>query len=172
MGKNSKKSLKKRWKSLPSVVRTCLVGMILFLVAGAGLQIYGFLFANISESDVKKATAEIVSIEKRLRNLNNDVAEELRQKGYDEEYIKYEYEIEYRYAVDGTGYSYKSKELLDRFSGKVGDKKELRYVIKNGKPIINPNSDFVYTFCGVVLVIIGVAAGAAAYVLGNKKKKS
>ena len=162
---------KNKWKSLPSVVRTCLIGMVLFLVAGIGLQVYGFLFANISESDIKTVNAVATNVRKVRSKVSDSTAQRLRKKGFDEADIGFEYEIEYTYNIDGKDYTYKTNADLDQFSGKEGETATLRYAMKNGEPIVNPNTNFVYLFCGVVLVIVGVAAGAAAYVLNPKNKK-
>ena len=161
----SKKKKKFRWKSLPSTCRTCIIAMIVLLVAGIGVIVYGNI-TGISASDVRKVEAEIVSIDLVDRDLSNSQAQNLLENGADENSVLYEYEIGYRYIIDGREYRHVGRKHYDKGSGlKVGDKETLRYAVVGGEIVIDPQTETSYGVLGVILVIAGVLAGAAAFIL-------
>ncbi|MBR4343179.1 MAG: DUF3592 domain-containing protein [Lachnospiraceae bacterium] len=163
---------KTKWKNLPSTFRTCIIGMILFLVIGCGLFLYGLLFNNISPDDIEMVQAEIISADKVSRNLSRSQEEVLRTKGVAEDSIKYEIKVEYRYLVDGKEYRYTGLEPYERADKlQVGGSEILRYAKVNGEPVINPESDSRYKVFGIIFVILGLLAGLAAFVLRPKKTK-
>ena len=168
----SKKGKKNKWKNLPSEFKTCIIGMIIFLTVGLGLVLYGMLFAGIRSGDLRTVSAEVTSIDKVSRNLDSETAESLRDDGEDVESVKYEFEVGYRYTVEGKEYSYTARKSFGEGSSmSVGDTEDLKYAMKNGKPVINPDTDFTYVFVGIILIVIGAIAGLAAYILRPKKNK-
>lgn len=167
----SKKGKKIKWKNLPSTFRTCIIGMIIFLVIGLGLVIYGFAFASVSSDDIKTVQAEIISVDKVSRNLSSSQEENLRKEGIAEDIIKYELKVGYRYSVDGKEYEYTGRERYDKADKiYVGGTGTLKYAMKNGSPVINPDSDSIYKVFGFIILGLGVLSGLAAFVLRPKRK--
>ena len=167
LGRDSKMSKKKnKWKSLPSACRTSIIGMIILTVVGIGLIIYGIVFGTGSD-DLNTVEGEIVSIEKVERDLSASQQEKLS----DEDSL-YEFEVAYRYTIDGSEYDYYT-ERVHYDKGKLlknGDKKVLKYTVKNGKTVINPETKTSYGVLGIVFIVAGLLAGAAAFVLRPKHK--
>ena len=162
MGKKRKKV---KWKNRPSTFKTCVIGMAILIVAGIGVLIYGSVF-GMSSDDVKTADAEIVSLELVDRDLSDSQIEQLEEKGTDENSIYYEYEVGYRFTVDGKEYSHTGKKLYDQGKElKIGDKESIRYAVVDGDVRVNPETGTYYGVIGIILIGIGLLAGVAAFVL-------
>lgn len=169
----SKKHKQTKWKNLPSTVRTCIIGTAIFMVIGIGLFLYGSFGRGVSSVDIKSVPAEIVSIDKVQSNLPTDQEKYLREKGFDEGYIKYELKVVYRYNVDGEEYTYEDRQKMDKAgSFAVGDTDVLRYAYVNGKVVVDPDTDSTYKTFGIVFIILGIISGIVGYVLLPKRKKS
>ena len=167
MSKNRKKS---KWKNLPGTVRTCLIGTIGFLAIGIILVIYGLLFSGVSAGDIKTVTGEIISVDKVDSNLPTDQEEYLRSKGFDEDYIKYELKVVYRYTIDGTEGTYETRHKMDEADKlSIGTKEDLRYANVNGKIVFNPDTDSTYVVFGVVFMVLGAICAIIAFVLKPKR---
>jgi hypothetical protein len=166
----SKKRKKIKWKNLPGTVRTCLVGTIGFFAIGMILVIYGLMFSGVSAGDIKTVTGEIISVDKVDSNLPADREEFLRKKGFDEDYIKHELKVVYRYSIDGVEGTYESRHKMDeQDSLAIGTTEELRYADVNGKIVFNPDTDSTYVVFGIVFMILGVISGIVAFVLKPKR---
>ena len=169
MGKKGKKF---RWKSLPSACRTCIIGMIISVIVGIGLIIYGNV-VGVSTSDIKTVQAEIVSIEQVDRNLSDSQMESLLENGTDENSVLYEFKIGYRYIIDGKDYQYVGRKHFDKGSKlSIGDMETLNYALVDGKIVIDPETESAYGAFGIAFIIAGLLAGIAAYILrpGNGSK--
>ena len=108
------KKKKNKWKNLPSTCRTSIIGMLIFLIIGICLIVYGAFFGNVERSDIQSVEADIVSVSRVSRNLSPSQEEDMRKKGISE----------------GT-----------------------------------------YKVFGIIFIILGSLAGAAAYVLRPKNTK-
>jgi hypothetical protein len=165
------KGKKNKWKRLPGEFRTCITAMAVLLVTGIGLFLYGQVWCRVSDKDIRSTQGEVISVEKVRRNLKPEEIEDLREEGYDEDYIKNEFAVKYRYAVNGEEYQLEKRMLLDEEGiPEVGDKEKFSYIIRNGKVVVDPDTDFTYTFVGVILIILGAVAGLAAYILRPKTR--
>ncbi len=167
----AKKNKKVKWKNLPSTVRTCLIGMAVFLVTGIGLLIYGMFFGKVTAGDIRNTPGEIVSVDRVDANRPKDQEDYLRGRGFDEDYIRYELKVVYRYTVDGEEYTYETRRNYDEADTlSVGDRENLRYAKVNGKIIINPDTDSTYLFLGMIFIVLGAVSGGVAWLLRPKRK--
>ena len=161
---------KNKWKSLPSACRTSIIGMILFVVLGIGIIVYG-MAAGVSSDDVKTVEAEIVSVEMTDRDMTAEQQDELLENGADENSVLYEFIVTYRCTVDEKEYTPSQRKTYDKGKNlKSGDTEKLRYMIKGSEMVLNPNTGTSYTLFGIIFIIVGALAGAAAFVLRPKHK--
>lgn len=170
MGKKHKKS---KWKNLPSAFRTAVIGTILLLTVGIGLFLYGLIWRNVGSDDIHEADAEIISIDKVSRNLSQSQAEDMRKKGVDEDSIRYEIDVGYRYAINGKEGVYNKRENYKKINSlHIGDMVKLEYAVINGKIVFNPDTDTVFIFFGIAFIIVGLLVGIVAIVIRPKRRKS
>ncbi len=166
------KSKKNKWKSLPSTVRTCIVGAVAFLAVGLILFVYGKAGGASDAGDIKTVSARIVSVERVDRNLPASQEEELRKKGFDSDYINYELKVVLSFDVLGEEQTCEVREPYDRLDKLTeGGSMNIDYTVKNGKVTINPERNSTYTFFGIVLIVLGILCGLIGYVLMPKKKR-
>ena len=166
------KKKKNKWKSLPSTCRTSIIGMLIFLIIGICLIVYGAFFGNVERSDIQSVEAEIVSVSRVSRNLSPSQEEDMRKKGITEDSIKYELRVDYKFTIDGKEYSHTSRKSYEKADVvKEGTKEVLRYMMVDGEPVIDPVTNGTYKVFGIIFIILGALAGVAAYVLRPKKTK-
>ena len=159
---------KKKKKNISSESKTCFYFAIGFLIAGIICIIYGKTSYHADsvvpqEDVVTGKTATVTSVEKRERTLSRDDEEYERKKGYTDDEIRWEYEVEYTVEDNGREYTYyETKRYYEDGSHepKVGDTDVINYAIKDGEFIAHPETRGTNgaVIGGWILVILSAAA--------------
>ena len=161
---------KKKGGKMSGEVKTCFIAMMIFLVTGIALILYGKMWNNVSEDDLMSIQGKIVAINKVPSDNSEKTKESLIENGFSREEVDYDLEIEYEFNLDGKTHthirrtSYRLGENLN-----VGDTEELKYIIRKGEVVVDPSSNGVYTGFGYVFAGSGLIAGICGYVLKPKK---
>ena len=144
--------------------------MLIFLVIGIILIIYGKFWNNVSADDIQTVDATIVSIVKVPSDNSQKTKESLMENGFTKEEVDYDLEIEYEFTLDGKTHTHIGRTSYRLGEGlNTGDTKELKYIIKNGEVVVDPSPNGIYSGFGYVFLAIGVIAGICAFVLRPKK---
>ena len=163
-------SAKKKKKQLPTEFKTCIVAMIIFFVLGSGILIYGKLWNNVSADDIKTVQATIVAIDKIPSDNSKKTKESLKENGFSQEEVDYDFEIEYEFTLDGETHTHLERVPYRRGQElNIGDTTELNYTIKRGEVVVNPSPNGVYTGFGLTFLAFSVLSSICAFILRPKK---
>ncbi len=166
-------SRKKKKAKISSEAKTAFIFAAVFLVCGIGCILFGKLWyhtddmVTLDELETGK-TATIVAVDKRDRNLSQSEKKIEKQKGRSDEELKYEYYVTYSIIDNDKEYTYADTKPYRNHGAtapEVGDTEVVNYTIKDGKLIVNPETQDVNQFVvsGWILAILGALAAGIGF---------